>query len=257
MKKIYSKIYGQGNPGKIIILHGLFGMGDNWATLARRWAEESHFEVHVPDMPNHGRSYKTTNFDYESMAADLIEYAESTHLTPSVWIGHSMGGKTSMLIAALRPDLVDKLIVFDISPRSYPVHHTAIIEALKSLNLNTDRRSDVEDQLSDKISHPDIRLFLLKSLHRTDTGFEFRFNLDIIADRIEEVGKALPEAAIYTGPTLFIRGSRSDYIPDSDLQLIKNHFPNARLDTVPDAGHWVHAEQPEKVFKLVAEFLAE
>lgn len=255
--KLYSKIYGQGNTQKLVVLHGLFGMGDNWASLARRWADESHFEVHLLDMPNHGRSYKTEHFDYESMAADVLEYLESNHITPSNLLGHSMGGKTAMLLATLRPDVVERLIVVDIAPRYYPVHHTFIIEALRSLNLKTNSRSDVEDQLSQKIDQPDIRMFLLKSLHRTSDGFEFRFNLDVIADNIEEVGRALPDYAVYQGPALFLRGNRSDYIRDSDIPLITKHFPNARVETVNNAGHWIHAEQPDKVFTLVTQFLTE
>ncbi|WP_307718665.1 alpha/beta fold hydrolase [Thermaurantimonas aggregans] len=257
LMKLYSKIYGSGNHCKLIVLHGLFGMGDNWATLARRWAEEEQIEVHLLDMPNHGRSYKTKHFDYETMAADVLEYLETNHLTPSNLLGHSMGGKTAMLLATLRPDVVERLIVVDIAPRYYPVHHTFIIEALRSLNLKTESRTDVEEQLAQKIAQPDIRMFLLKSLHRTPVGFEFRFNLDVIADKIEEVGRALPEYAVYQGPTLFIRGNRSDYIRDSDFPLISKHFPNSRVETVNDAGHWVHAEQPDKVFTLVAQFLAQ
>lgn len=254
--KIHNKIYGQGNSKPLIILHGLFGMGDNWATLARQWASNSNAEVHLLDMPNHGRSYKTSSFNYESMAADIIEYIESNNLLHSHLLGHSLGGKTAMFISTLRPDLTDGLIVVDIAPRYYPVHHMSIINALKSLNLSTDIRSEIENQLAESISQPDIRMFLLKSLHRTNKGFEFRFNLDAISKHIEEVGKALPEGSIYNGQTLFIRGSRSDYIVQSDFDDIKNHFPNARIETVHDAGHWVHAEQPEKVFTLVAEFIS-
>lgn len=255
--KLYSKIYGQGNSTKLLVLHGLFGMGDNWATLARQWADETRLEVHLLDMPNHGRSYKSDQFDYETMAADVLEYMETNQLLPAAVLGHSMGGKTAMLLATLRPDAVERLIVVDIAPRYYPVHHTPIIEALQSLNLNTDSRTDVEDQLSQKIPQPDIRMFLLKSLHRTSDGFEFRFNLDVIATHIEEVGRALPEYASYQGPTLFIRGNRSEYILDDDFSLIEKHFPHSRVETVHEAGHWVHAEQPDKVFTLVSEFLSE
>ncbi len=255
--KIYSKIYGQGNSNRFIILHGLFGMGDNWATLARQWATHSDLEVHLPDMPNHGRSYKTNRFNYESMSADIIEYIESKMLVPTHILGHSMGGKTAMKIATLHPELISKLIVVDIAPRYYPVHHMPIIEALQSLNLSTENRADIEHQLSERISQSDIRMFLLKSLHRTSHGFEFRFNLEVIAEQIDEIGKALPASAVYYGPTLFIGGSRSDYILGSDYEPIKTHFPNARIETVENAGHWVHAEQPEKVYNLVAEFLSE
>lgn len=255
---LYSKIYGPGNPIKLVVLHGLFGMGDNWASLAKKWAENSDAEVHLLDMPNHGRSPKSSEFSYDSMAAEVYVYMEEKDLVPSILLGHSMGGKTAMFLSTLRPEAVEKLIVVDIAPRYYPVHHTQIIHALKMLNLNTSNRSEIEEQLKENLSNSDVRNFLLKSLHRRPQGgFEFRFNLDVIADKIDEVGKALPEYAQYEGPTLFIKGELSDYIQDPDLQYIKKHFPASKVVSISNAGHWVHAEQPDEVYKLVSNFIAQ
>ncbi|WP_448520810.1 alpha/beta fold hydrolase [Schleiferia thermophila] len=255
---LYSKIYGQGNPIKLIVLHGLFGMGDNWASLAREWSDNQSAEVHLVDMPNHGRSPKSEEFSYESMAAEVFLYMEKKGLLPAILLGHSMGGKAAMFLSTLRPEAVDKLIVVDIAPRYYPVHHTYIIDALKSLNLATSSRSDLEQQLLKSLPYPDIVSFLLKSLHRkSDGGFEFRFNLDVIAKKIEEVGKAFPDYAQFHNPTLFIKGEKSDYIQSSDSEIIKKHFPASRIESIPNAGHWVHAEQPEAVYNLVANFIVE
>ena len=255
---LFSKIYGEGNPRKILLLHGLFGMGDNWATLARQW-EELGLEIHVLDMPNHGRSPWTDSLAYEDMVDDIDAYVEEKNLSSFVLLGHSLGGKTAMMFATLRPERVEKLIVVDIAPKYYPIHHHSIIDALQNLDTETlQSRNQAEEELAIEISDAGIRQFLLKSLYRTDEGnYAFRFHLDLIAEQIERVGEALPEIAYSDVEALFLYGKKSNYlIPEQDTDLIKKHFPNAQLLCVENAGHWVHAEQPQKVYEAVREFIA-
>ncbi len=254
---LHSKIYGEGNAQVLLILHGLFGMGDNWATLAKQW-EELNFKVHVLDMPNHGRSPWTESLAYEDMVDDLDAYVEEKNLIKFHLLGHSLGGKTAMTYATMRPEHILSLIVVDIAPKYYPVHHHEIIEALKSLDFNTiSSRNEADEQLKIKIKDFGIRQFLLKSLYKTEEGnYGFRYHLDLIAEQIEEVGQALPDIAYSDVNTLFLYGKKSNYInPDEDIHLILKHFPNAKLVGIADAGHWIHAEQPTEVYHQVAQFL--
>ncbi|MCR9085099.1 MAG: alpha/beta fold hydrolase, partial [Cyclobacteriaceae bacterium] len=171
-------------------------------------------------------------------------------------MGHSMGGKTAMNFAIEYPDRVKKLIVADISPRYYPVHHQKILEGLNSIKLSEiHSRKDADDQLAQYISIPGIRQFLLKSLGRDRTGFYWKINLPVITENIEEVGKALDEDGKYEGPTLFLAGGNSDYIQQSDLQDILFHFPNYEVEFIDGAGHWLHAEKPAEVIEEVRKFL--
>jgi esterase len=254
MNLLHSNIEGAGTP--LLILHGFLGMGDNWKTLGSRFAENG-YEVHMIDQRNHGRSFHDDAFSYEVMAEDVKHYCDHHGLTKFVLLGHSMGGKTAMLFASKHPELLEKLIVADIAPKQYPQHHQDILKGLSSLDFKAmDSRNDADDQLKKYISNLGIRQFLLKNLYRkTKDEFGLRINLPVLIKNIEEVGKALPEDAIYTGDTLFMRGERSGYIEDMDMQQIQTHFPKAKLVTVPKSGHWIHAENPDGFFEEVTEFL--
>ena len=131
---LHSKILGEGTP--FLILHGFLGMGDNWKTLALRFSKLG-YQLHLIDQRNHGRSFRSPVFNYEVMASDLETYCEFHQLKNVILLGHSMGGKTSMLFAALYPQRLQKLIVADIAPRFYPVHHDVILQGLSSLNIST------------------------------------------------------------------------------------------------------------------------
>ena len=249
---LFNRIYGEGTP--LVILHGLFGQCDNWTTLARAWS--NHFRVVTVDQRNHGQSPHDEAFSYELMAEDLAETLDALNLESVNLLGHSMGGKTAMFFAQQHPHRISKLIVADIAPRFYAPHHGAIIEALKALPLESLKdRNSADGELAKGIPDFGTRQFLLKNLYRNDTGgFSWRFNLEAISTQISEVGKALPNKAVHL-PALFVRGSKSKYITDEDQTEIARQFSNATFATIPNAGHWLHAEQPEAFSKAVLDFL--
>lgn len=249
---LFHRIYGEGPP--LVILHGLFGQSDNWATLARAWSNQ--FRVIIIDQRNHGQSPHDAAFSYELMADDLAETLDILNLESVQLIGHSMGGKTAMFFAQKYPQRLTELIVADIAPRAYAPHHGEIIAALKTLPLERLKdRNSADNELAKGIPDFGTRQFLLKNLYRNDSGgFSWRFNLEAISAQISEVGKAIPGSIVET-PTLFVRGAKSKYITDQDQRDIAHQFTNVRFETISDAGHWLHAEQPEAFGKVVLDFL--
>lgn len=252
MKLNYKKS-GQGNP--LIILHGLFGSADNWFSIAREL--EKHFTLYLVDQRNHGDSPHSGVWNYEAMATDIKELMEDEGISNAFLMGHSMGGKTVMKFAAMYPASVDKLIVADIAPRYYPVHHGTILEGLNAIPLDTIKsRKDADDILSKYIPTVGVRQFLLKSLGRDDSGsFIWKINLPVITEQIEIVGEAITSESPIYAQTLFMGGANSDYILDSDKKEIAEMFPNSTLVFIKDAGHWLHAEQPKAVIDSVKAFL--
>ncbi len=256
MLELNYKSFGQGDP--IVILHGLFGALDNWQTLGKKLAE--NFTVYLVDQRNHGRSPHDKAHTYAAMAEDLHHFMESHWMFKAHIIGHSMGGKTAMAFARAHPDMVEKLVVVDIAPKAYQGGHESIFEALQGLDLSQiESRGDAEQALKGQIESLGIRQFLLKNLSRNKDGsYRWKMNLDALWAHYADILAGPPEgAAPYLGDTLFVRGGRSDYITDDDLGLLKQHFPNHRLETVAEAGHWVHAVAPEQLLKHLKRFLEE
>ena len=251
---LHSKILGEGRP--LVILHGFLGMSDNWKTLGKKFAEKG-FQVHLVDQRNHGRSFHHDEFNYEVLAEDLKAYYNAYNLENTVLLGHSMGGKTAMLFATLFPELVFKLIVADIAPRFYPVHHDAILEGLSSLDFESIKsRGEADTLLSDYVSEFGTRQFLLKNLYWIEKGvLALRINLDVLKENVEEVGEALPIHSKFEGSTLFLRGDKSEYISLQDASGIKAQFPKADIKTITNAGHWLHAENPKDFFEVVIDFV--
>lgn len=252
--KLHTNILGEGTP--FLFLHGFLGMGDNWKTLGGQFAEAG-YQVHLIDQRNHGKSPHSDDFDYEIMADDIVEYCRQHNLSDIILLGHSMGGKAAMLVAAQNPDLVKKLIVVDIAPKYYAPHHQQILDGLTALEeANLSSRKEAENLLKEFISNKGIRLFLLKNLEReSQDKLCLKLNLSALKANIEKVGEALPEDQKYTGETLFIRGENSDYITSEDEVSIKNQFPKAEIISIPDAGHWVHAENSDAFYEAVLKFL--
>ncbi|MDX5405308.1 MAG: alpha/beta fold hydrolase [Bacteroidota bacterium] len=252
--ELFSRIIGEGQP--LVILHGLFGMSDNWQTFGKAMADEG-YEVHLIDQRNHGQSPNSEEHTYQSMADDLLEYCHAHQLVDIYLLGHSMGGKVAMLFSCLHPQMVEKLVVVDIAPKGYPVHHQEIIDALRTLDFDSLKsRSEADEVLKRSIDNFGVRQFLLKSLYWKEKGkLGLRFNLDVIERNIEMVGESLFDDAQYGGPTLFIRGELSGYIKDGDMDRIHQHFPEAILVTIKGAGHWVHAEKPQEFLQAARDFL--
>ncbi|MBU3680366.1 MAG: alpha/beta fold hydrolase [Flavobacterium sp.] len=251
---LYSKIEGQGKP--LLILHGFLGMSDNWKTLGTQYAALG-FEVHLIDLRNHGRSFHDAAFSYAVMVQDVLKYCTHYGLQTISVMGHSMGGKLAMLLATQYPNLVAQLVVADIGPKYYPQHHHEILTGLNAIDFSTQpQRNEVDTQLQEYIPDFGTRQFLLKNLYwQTPGQLAFRFNLPVLTQEIEQVGTALPESAHYDLPTLFVRGGNSKYILDTDWELILTHFPLAKVETIPNVGHWLHAENPTLFFSITSQFL--
>ena len=253
MKLNYKKS-GKGQP--FVILHGLFGSLDNWQTIARKLSE--NFEVYIVDQRNHGQSPHSEIWNYQVMANDLYEFFQDNRISNAILLGHSMGGKTAMHFALEHCELLNKLIVVDIAPKSYPVHHDKILEGLLAIDLeNVSSRKEVEEQLSLYILDPGTKQFLMKNLYWKDLEAKklaWRFNLDVINRHIEIVGKTTIEGKTCHVPTLFVRGEKSNYILEADMEPAKSIFPNSKLIIIPNAGHWVHAEQPQLFLETIIAF---
>lgn len=251
---LHSRIEGEGKP--LLIIHGFIGMSDNWKSFGSLYAAEG-FQVHMIDLRNHGKSFHSDEFNYTVMSNDILEYCHYHNLSNVSIIGHSMGGKVAMLFATTYPEMVDKLIVADIGPKYYAPHHQDILAGLNAVDFSTKPdRSQVEEILYPFIPDFGTRQFLMKNLYWATPGqLDFRFNLPVFNAQIEDIGEALPEGNHFDKPTMFIRGGNSKYILDTDLPGIKKHFPNTELTTLPNVGHWLHAENPKGFFEETARFL--
>jgi len=251
---LYSRIEGQGRA--LLIIHGFLGMSDNWKSFGSLYAAEG-FQTHMLDLRNHGKSFHSNNFSYDVMSQDVLEYCQEHNLDKVSIIGHSMGGKVAMLFATLYSEMVEKLIVADIGPKYYKPHHQDIFAGLNAVDFSSKpSRTEVEQILYPFISDFGTRQFLMKNLYWVEPGqLGFRFNLEVFNKEIEVIGTALPEGNTFEKPAMFIRGGNSNYILDADLPEIKKYFPNFELVTIPNVGHWLHAENPKLFFEETARFL--
>ncbi|MDH5608088.1 MAG: alpha/beta fold hydrolase [Cyclobacteriaceae bacterium] len=250
---LHFRAMGSGDP--LIILHGLFGSADNWQTIGKQFSQ--YFKVYLVDQRNHGLSPHADEFTYQAMAGDLLELMDQEGLERAGIMGHSMGGKTAMKFAATHGNRVEKLVVVDISPKYYPPHHQKIFAGFHAADIATlTSRSEADERIAREIREVGVRQFLLKNLTRNEQGkFSWKMNLHVIEEKIGEVGKGLEENERFDGKTLFLAGEKSGYITTDDREGILAHFPNAAIDTIENAGHWIHAEQPERLMEKVLTFL--
>ena len=252
---LFFRRFGQGFP--VIVLHGLYGMSDNWVTFGRRLG--TYFDVIIPDLRNHGQSPHDPVFSFPAMIADIHELINRLRLPEIMLIGHSLGGIIAMLFAIQDPVLVKKLVIVDISLRSNPPEreHRQLIDAMLSVNFTKAKsRADVEKQVSEKIESIKLRQFLLKNIYwRDQNTLDWRLNLPTIKENLPAISEGVDVQGEYPGPALFVRGGRSNYISDDDLQEIKNKFPRGIVKTIADASHWIHADAPEEFFEIVSRFL--
>lgn len=245
---------GQGQP--LIILHGLFGSSDNWYTVAKKFAETR--KVYLLDLRNHGQSPHSDDFNYKVLTEDLYEFVKKHDLKNPVVLGHSLGGKTAMNFAVRYPAALEKLIVVDIVPKSYKVHHDYIIRGLNAMPLDRlSSRTEAETILRQYVPDAGERQFLLKNLERkTGSGFSWKINVRAIEANLVQIGDGLQYPGSFEKPTLFILGGRSKYFKPGDEVLIKKIFTRAQLTTL-DSGHWVQAEKPVEFAKTVLDFIAQ
>lgn len=267
--ELFFRHFGQGLP--LIILHGLYGSSDNWVSIGKELA--GNMKVYIPDQRNHGNSPHSKEHNYTLMKNDLLKFMEDHDIKKAVILGHSMGGKTAMTFALENPEKVIALIVVDISPNPYnfadnsktqSTDHASIITAMRNVDFSVVKsRSDVDKQLSPIITSTRIRQFLLKNISRTQKNkYYWKLNIESLYNQLHNIMDGLDtekynkaDNKIYF-PVLFIKGEKSNYISNDDLNSIYTLFPGSEILTIPGAGHWLHAEKPELFLKAVKTFLA-
>lgn len=251
--KLHYRKFGEKGP-VLIILHGLFGSSDNWQTHAKNFSE--YFQVYTVDQRNHGRSPQSIDFNYDVLAEDLYELVNDLNINSFHLLGHSMGGKTAIAFAAEHEELITSLIIVDISHKQYPRHHDVILKGLSSLNLGQiTTRGQANKALAQYIDNEAVRQFLLKNLYWVEKGkLDWRMNLPVLSNDIDKVLEEVYFRTIDT-KTLFIRGMLSNYILDSDFDELNLKFPNSKIVSIENAGHWVHAEAPDTFSKTIIDFL--
>lgn len=243
-----------GSGPDLIFLHGLFGAGDNWKSIARSLSD--HYRIHLIDLPNHGRSEWVDDPSYPAMANIIQNWIDDQDISTYRLLGHSMGGKIAMQMALNdHAERIEKLVVVDIAPKFYPPHHQSIFKALNSIDLSqySDRQS-IEAQLEPYVDDKSIRQFLLKSLFKKNGLLNWRFNFPTLEKHYDDIAKAPSLTKPFEQPTLFIKGMNSHYIQADDQSIINTLFPNAQAKLIEGAGHWPHAEKPIVFLKIIEKF---
>ena len=246
--ELYFNKLGSGPP--VIILHGFLGTSDNWITVARHF--EDRFTFYLVDQRNHGRSPHSDSHTVEDMSADLRKLIIEQGIQDPILIGHSMGGKVIMQYSTEYPDDFNRLIVVDIAPKYYPPHHGHVFQGLNAVDIsNLTSRGQADEQMSPYITNPATRQFLMKNLTRKEGGLSWKPNIPVLEKAADSIGKAIEGKAVTEKTVLFVRGSESDYILPEDRPQIKEMYPSAKILTIRDAGHWVHADQREAFIKTL------
>ena len=245
---------GSGDP--LVILHGLFGSSKNWQSLARQFAE--NYTVYNIDLRNHGSSFHDAAMDYRVMSEDVSGLLRHLGLQTCYLLGHSMGGKVAMTLAASGSELIDKMIIADIAPVAYSRNYDNLIDPILSISLSgISRRNEVDDILANSISDPMLRGFLMQNLYRDGDEWQWRVNWSAIKQHMNSLFD-FPMSSNYWQihvPTLFIRGENSEYVTSDGIDVIDNHFSHVRVETLENAGHWLHADQPQAFLQHVLTFL--
>lgn len=253
MSLLHHTELGAGEP--LIVLHGLLGSHQNLIPASRQFAERFH--VFALDQRNHGHSPHHDEMSYELMAADVVKFMDARHLASAHVLGHSMGGKTAMHLALHHPARVNKLVVVDMSPRAYGPRFAQLLQSLRELKPERFKtRAEADAVLAASVPDASLRQFLLKNLaHGEHGGFRWRIHLEGIAANYDRLRGAVHSAIPFTGDALFLLGGKSDYVGNADKDEIHRLFPAAQFESIPGAGHWVHAEKPEEFATAVMKFL--
>lgn len=246
------------HPGAVpvAILHGLFGSGRNWASIAQLLAVRR--PVVAFDLRNHGASAWAGGMEYGEMAEDVLAMLDERGYRRAALLGHSMGGKAAMMAALRDPDMVERLVVVDIAPVAYRPHHLGLVQAMRGLDLTgIKRRGEADAALVAAVPDAAERAFLLQNLLFDGDQVRWRLNLEAIDRAMPQLAgfPAVPAGGVYDGPALFVAGGRSDYLLPEHEPAVRRLFPQARIVRIPDAGHWVHVEQPQVFFEFVEGFL--
>lgn len=266
--ELFFREEGDGFP--LVIIHGLYGSSDNWLTVGKKLGK--YFKVYMIDQRNHGRSPNSEMHTYEILKNDLAEFFDQQEIGKAIVMGHSMGGKTAMCFAADYPEMVEKLIVVDIAPKDYFLLndesqyylHKNILRSMLDIDFSRmESRKNIENYLLDRIDSSQIVQFLLKNVHRNKekNQFEWRLNVPVLFDNLDEIISGVNERwfndrlPIFNYPVLFIKGANSNYILPEDYKTIRRIYPEAQIVEIPNAGHWLHAEQPEIFIEAVLKFL--
>lgn len=243
---------GHGDP--LLLIHGLFGSGENLGGISRHLSKS--FDTYSIDLPNHGKSEHTSKTSLSLVTQTVAQFLVNHGVDKVSVVGHSLGGKVAMELALTRPQVVNKLVVMDMSPVAYPPHHNRVFEGLMAINVDAlQSRADADEILESYVPEYPIRSFLLKNLVKnTNGGFSWRVNLPVLH---EGYGDLLRENANarFDGPTLLLKGGASDYLHESHRENIMRRFPNVSMKIVQNTGHWLHAEKPELVSRLISNFL--
>lgn len=248
-------VVGEGPP--VVVLHGLLGRARNWLSVAR--ALEAAFAFHLVDLRNHGASPWADEMSYPAMAGDVAALIESLGGEPVRVVGHSMGGKVAMTLALSRPELVERLVVVDIAPVPYAQGYDDLIRAMLSVPLHiAQRRADVDAALREGVPDPALRGFLLQNLDIADGRAAWQPNLETLLRTMPALTRFPTELAgrTFDGPVTCLRGARSDYVGPAGETALRGYFPAAAVATVPDAGHWPHAERPAVFQPMLEQALA-
>jgi pimeloyl-ACP methyl ester carboxylesterase len=254
--KLHFVEYGKNHRKTVIILHGLLGSERNWHTIAKKLSE--HYHLLIPDQRNHGVSPHDPVHSIVSMREDLEVFVDEHIHHRFYLIGHSMGGHVAMNYAFYHPETLNALIVEDIAPRSYGTGLVEIIQAMESVDLSRFKeKKQVEHELEDGIRNKDVRQFVMTNLVRHHDQLSWRVNLPALKHFAENeiVRFKAHDYHQFNGPTLFIGGERSQYNLRKDEKLIRKHFPQAQIEMVDDAGHWIHHESPGRFYELVTNFI--
>jgi len=251
--------YGQNEQNReaLIVVHGLFGSGRNWHSLAKQWAE--HYQVFSVDLRNHGQSAWADAMDYPAMAADLAAFLQARSLTSAYWLGHSMGGKAVMWLALQQPACVKRLVAVDIAPVNYPHGDgfVSYINAMQQIPVTTyKQRSEADAALAEAVPTLGIRQFLLQNLVAADGGFRWRLNLDALAKHLDTIVDFPATSATFDAPALFVGGAQSDYLDPAYHDSVYRLFPQARITLLAQAGHWVNVDAPQALLTQVNDFLS-
>lgn len=252
MKLLNYKEQGNGDP--LILIHGLFGNLDNLGLLARQF--ENDYRVISVDLRNHGHSFQSDEHNYHVLAADVIQLLEHLSISSAHLIGHSMGGKVAMAIANIKPSLLVSLVVLDMAPIAYPERkHDAVFSGLQQLvETPPASRKEADSILARSIVEPGVRQFLSKSLYKNGDRLALRFNVSALFDNYSHIigwNKITP----FAGNVLFVKGQNSDYIIADYQQDIMAQFPNAKAHVVNGTGHWLHAEKPDTIYRVINRFI--